>query len=37
MKAVQELTGDTKALMETNEGLDARLGKAFSSAGKKNR
>lgn len=35
MKAVQELTGDTKALMETNEGLDARLGKAFSSAGKK--
>ncbi len=34
MKAVQELTGDTKALMETNEGLDARLGKAFSSAGK---
>lgn len=35
MKAVQDLTGDTKALMETNEGLDARLGKAFSSAGKK--
>lgn len=35
MKAVKELTGDTKALMETNEGLDARLGKAFSSAGKK--
>ena len=35
MKAVQELTGDTKALMETNEGLDAKLGKAFSSAGKK--
>lgn len=35
MKAVQQLTGDTKALMETNEGLDARLGKAFSSAGKK--
>ena len=35
MKAVTELTGDTKALMETNEGLDARLGKAFSSAGKK--
>ena len=35
MKAVQQLTGDTKALMETNEGLDAKLGKAFSSAGKK--
>ena len=33
--AVKELTGDTSALMETNEGLDARLGKAFSSAGKK--
>lgn len=33
--AVQQLTGDTSALMETNEGLDARLGKAFSSAGKK--
>ena len=35
MAAVQQLTGDTSALMETNEGLDARLGKAFSSAGKK--
>lgn len=33
--AVQQLTGDTSALMETDEGLDARLGKAFSSAGKK--
>lgn len=33
--AVQQLTGDTSALMETNEGLDARIGKAFSSAGKK--
>lgn len=33
--AVQQLTGDTSELMETNEGLDARLGKAFSSAGKK--
>lgn len=33
--AVQQLTRDTSALMETNEGLDARLGKAFSSAGKK--
>ena len=35
MDAVRQLTGDTTALMETNEGLDARLGKAFSSAGKK--
>ena len=35
MAAVKELTGDTQALMDTNEGLDARLGKAFSSAGKK--
>lgn len=35
MDAVKELTGDTQALMDTNEGLDARLGKAFSSAGKK--
>lgn len=33
--AVKQLTGDTSALMETNEGLDARIGKAFSSAGKK--
>ncbi|MCR5026995.1 MAG: hypothetical protein K6A34_06110 [Methanobrevibacter sp.] len=33
--AIQKCTGDTSALMETNEGLDARLGKAFSSAGKK--
>ena len=33
--AVQQLTGDTSKLMETNEGLDARMGKAFSSAGKK--
>lgn len=33
--AVQQLTGDTSALMETDEGLDTRLGKAFSSAGKK--
>lgn len=33
--AVQQLTGDTSDLMETNEGLDARIGKAFSSAGKK--
>ena len=35
MAAVKELTGDTQELMDTNEGLDARLGKAFSSAGKK--
>lgn len=35
MAAVKELTGDTSELMETNEGLDARMGKAFSSAGKK--
>lgn len=33
--AIQKLTGDTSQLMQTNEGLDARLGKAFSSAGKK--
>lgn len=33
--AVQQLTGDTSELMETDEGLDTRLGKAFSSAGKK--
>ena len=33
--AVTEVIGSTDALMETNEGLDAKLGKAFSSAGKK--
>ena len=35
MAAVQELTGDTKELMETNEGLDKQIEKQFSSAGKK--
>lgn len=35
MDAVTEVIGSTDALMETNEGLDAKLGKAFSSAGKK--
>lgn len=33
--AVTEVIGSTDALMETNEGLDAKIGKAFSSAGKK--
>ena len=35
MAAVQQLTGDTNELMETNEGLDKQLEKQFSSAGKK--
>lgn len=35
MKAVTEVTGSTKELMETNQGLDALIGKAFSRAGKK--
>ena len=35
MKAVQEVTGSTEDLMETNQGLDALIGKAFSRAGKK--
>lgn len=35
MAAVAELTGDTKELMQTNEGLDKQIEKAFSSAGKK--
>ena len=35
MAAEQQLTGDTKELMETNEGLDKQLEKQFSSAGKK--
>lgn len=35
MKAVQEVTGSTEELMETNTGLDALIGKAFSRAGKK--
>ena len=35
MKAVTEVTGSTEELMETNQGLDALIGKAFSRAGKK--
>ena len=35
MKAVDEVTGSTEALMETNQGLDALIGKSFSRAGKK--
>lgn len=35
MAAVQQLTGDIKELMETDEGLDKQLEKQFSSAGKK--
>ena len=35
MKAVSAVTGSTKELMETNQGLDALIGKAFSRAGKK--
>ena len=35
MKAVQKVTGSTDELMETNQGLDALIGKAFSRAGKK--
>ena len=35
MDAVTEVIGSTDELMETNDGLDAKLGKAFSSAGKK--
>jgi len=35
MKAVTKVTGSTKELMETNQGLDALIGKAFSRAGKK--
>ena len=35
MKAVQKVTGSTEELMETNQGLDALIGKAFSRAGKK--
>ena len=33
--AVTEVIGSTDALMETNEGLDAQIGKTFSRAGKK--
>ncbi|WP_407454407.1 hypothetical protein [Methanobrevibacter sp.] len=35
MKAVDEVTGSTEKLMETNQGLDALIGKSFSKAGKK--
>lgn len=35
MKAVSKVTGSTKELMETNQGLDALIGKSFSRAGKK--
>jgi hypothetical protein len=35
MKAVTKVTGSTKELMETNQGLDALIGKSFSRAGKK--
>lgn len=35
MKAVTKVTGSTEELMETNTGLDALIGKAFSRAGKK--
>jgi len=35
MKAVTEVIGSTDALMETNQGLDALIGKSFSRAGKK--
>lgn len=33
--AVTEVIGSTDELMQTNEGLDAQIGKAFSRAGKK--
>ncbi len=35
MAAVTEVIGSTDELMETNEGLDAQIGKTFSRAGKK--
>lgn len=35
MAAVTEVIGSTEELMNTNEGLDAQIGKAFSRAGKK--
>lgn len=35
MKAVSKVTGSTKELMETTQGLDALIGKSFSRAGKK--
>ncbi|WP_458456218.1 hypothetical protein [Methanobrevibacter sp.] len=35
MAAVTKVIGSTDELMETNEGLDAQIGKSFSRAGKK--
>lgn len=35
MKAVTEIVGSTEELMQTNQGLDALIGKSFSRAGKK--
>lgn len=35
MAAVTEVIGSTEELMNTNEGLDAQIGKAFSRAGKR--
>ena len=35
MAAIQEVIGSTEELMETNQGLDALIGKSFSRAGKK--
>ena len=35
MRAVEKVTGSTEELMQTNTGLDALIGKAFSRAGKK--
>lgn len=35
MKAVTKVTGSTEELMQTNQGLDALIGKSFSRAGKK--
>ena len=35
MSAVREVIGDTSALMNTNEGLNAQMGKMWSRAGKR--
>ena len=35
MAAVSEVIGDTSALMDTNEGLNAQMGKMWSRAGKR--
>lgn len=35
IKAVTEVTGSTEELMQTNQGLDALIGKSFSRVGKK--